>query len=425
MTRIFPAIFLCLLLCNTEAGAGGIAVLLDAVARQPGISVSEFAERESMLREEAARAALYPKVNLFGTAEAYNSPTNLRPMPPTEVNIQAGESIPFSREILRYGLSLEAPLYVKKLYVLSEKLRLLAEGAGLAKKINLVSREAVVVSLNSAYQYLTSLDKAIVARLKSLAKTREDSVLKVKSGRAPEAELIKIETSINDLEQQRNDLTARMLDVRRDLSKLSGITLEAPVAMVLKAGIVPGYFIEEQKAQKEVAAAQKEVMERRAARFPTLSLYGAISGNDGEAYNTDSHIFRSYNFIGLALNFPLYDKTLTKDEEIACVLLKKSQKQLEEIKIELSALETNLKEKLPVIDRSLQLAKQSVKNDEQLLTIARVAYDSGRMTTEEYLRYESQVLAAQAVVHKTIDERWQVVARQAVLYGTDLRRVVQ
>jgi outer membrane protein TolC len=425
MTRLFSAIFLCMLLYSAQTHAADITALLDAAARQPGVVVSELAEQESMLRKEAVKSALYPKVNLFGKAEAYNSPTNLRPMPPTEVNIEAGDSIPFSREILRYGLSLEVPLYVKKLYVLSEKLQLLAEEAGIANSINLVTREAAVVSLNSVYQYLASLDKAIVARLKSLAKTHEDISLKVKNGRAPEAELIKIETSINDLEQQRNDLTVRMLDVRKDLSKLTGITVEGPVAMALKEGLAPGYFIEVKKAEKEVAAAQKEVMARRAARFPTLSLYGMVSGNDGQAYNTDSHIFRSYNFIGLALNFPLYDKTLTKDEEIARIQLKKSQKQLEEVKIELIAIENNLKEKLPIIDRSLQLAEQSVKNDEQLLAIARVAYNSGRMTTEEYLRYESQVLAAQSVMHKAVDERWQVVARQAVLYGTDLRGVVE
>ncbi len=43
----------------------------------------------------------------------FTLPTNLRPMP-TEVNIQAGDPIPFSREILRYGLTLDMPLFVKR-----------------------------------------------------------------------------------------------------------------------------------------------------------------------------------------------------------------------------------------------------------------------------------------------------------------------
>jgi outer membrane protein TolC len=216
-----------------------------------------------------------------------------------------------------------------------------------------------------------------------------------------------------------------MLDTRTGLIKLTGMALDEPVPMAAKAEIIPEKLVEVQKSQKDVAAAEKEVLARRAARYPTLSVYGAVSGNDGEAYNTNDHIYRSYNFAGLVLSVPLFDKTLTADEDIARVQLKKARKQLEDIQLELTSLEANLKEKLPIIDRSLQLAEKSVQNDEQLLGIAKVAYDSGRMTSEEYLRYESQVLASQATLNKAVDDRWQIVARQAVLYGVDLRGVVQ
>jgi len=425
MKRFFAIVFLCLWGFGIQAWSMDITALLDAAARQPGNEVSELAEQESALRAEAATAALYPKIAAFGKAELFSSPTNLRPLPPTEVNIPAGESIPFSTEILRYGLTLEAPLYVHKLYVLREKLLLLAEGASLSRRISTVSREAAVVSLNSIYRYLASLDQAIAGRLESLSSTRESTALKVKTGRLPEAELIKIETSLNDLEQQRNELRAKMLDARTSITKLTGVALDEPVPMAAKAEIIPEELVEVQKGQKDVAAAEKEVLARRAARYPTLSVYGAVSGNDGEAYNTNDHIYRSYNFAGVVLSVPLFDKTLMADVDIANVQLKKARKQLEDVQLELTSLEANLKEKLPIIDRSLRLAEKSVQNDEQLLAIAKVAYDSGRMTIEEYLRYESQVLASQATLNKAVDDRWQIVARQAVLYGVDLRGVVQ
>jgi len=80
------------------AGTGSAATITDlfeAVARQPAVAVSELGIQESALNKQTATDSLYPKFSLFGRGEMYNSPTNLRPMPPTEVNIAAGESIPF------------------------------------------------------------------------------------------------------------------------------------------------------------------------------------------------------------------------------------------------------------------------------------------------------------------------------------------
>ncbi len=54
-----------------------------------------------------------------------------------------------------------------------------------------------------------------------------------------------------------------------------------------------------------------------------------------------------------------------------------------------------------------------------------MAYRNGRMTTEDYLRYEAQVLDAAAALDQTAVERWQVISRQAVLFGDELTGVVQ
>lgn len=398
-----------------------IKTLLDAVGKQPGVLISDLQVQERVLNEEGATAALYPRLSAFARGELYNSPTNLRPMTPTEVNIQAGESIPFSKEILRYGVRLEAPLYVRQLYVLRDKIRLLTAKDKLSKQIMLVSRQASVVSINSTFAYLVNLRRAIAARLQSLEKTREDTELKVKNGRLAEAELFKIMTSINDLTQQHNDLDAAIYNAQRDLKMLTDINLDTPAKMQLVGRIEPGPLLGVQQAQKEVAVAEKEVTRRRAGYYPTLSLFGAVTGNDGRAYNTDEHIYRDYNYVGVALKIPLFDKSLSNNEQVAQVQLKKAKKHLQQVNQELVATERSLKQKLPVIDRSYQLSLETLSNSRRLLEIAAVAYDSGRTTTEEYLRYESQVLASQSSVYKAQQARWQVLAKQAVLYGTDLR----
>ena len=145
------------LLLVPSAHAVTIQEMLTAATRQPGVAASELAAREGALREQAATAALLPRINGFGKAEFYNSPTNLRPMPPTEINVQAGDSIPFSRDILRYGLTLDMPLFVKSLYDLKQKAALLAEKASLGHALELSSRKSAVVAANSGLTYLLGL----------------------------------------------------------------------------------------------------------------------------------------------------------------------------------------------------------------------------------------------------------------------------
>ena len=86
--------------------------------------------QESTLKQEGATAALFPKLGLYGRAEIFNSPTNLRPVTPTEASEAAfGKPVPLFREILRYGLSFEAPVYVRELYVLRQKAVVLSQNA--------------------------------------------------------------------------------------------------------------------------------------------------------------------------------------------------------------------------------------------------------------------------------------------------------
>jgi outer membrane protein TolC len=413
------------LLWIRQSQAVDINDLLDAAARQPGYEASVLSVKESELKQKGAIAALFPKLGIFGRAESYNSPTNLRPMPPTEINIQAGDAIPFSRNILRYGLNFEAPVYVRELYVMREKAVLLRQKAELGRYLDMIGRQASVVSLNSSLSYLQALEAAIDARCASLGKTIEDISLKVKNGRSPESELLKIQKTINDLEQQRNELDIKRLDTIREIHSLTGIHLDAAVDMAMTSAPVGSAYPAVTAAQYNAEAAQKEVERKKASRWPTLTLNGSISGNEGEAYNTDSHISRRYNQIALTLKFPLFDRTMSADESIARVQMEKAKKDLEQTRLDMEALAETLEHKIPVIEKSIALAERSITDSQKLLDIARVSVQSGRMTTEDYLRYESDVLAAQAALYQSRQQRWQIVAQQAVLYGTDLKGVIR
>ena len=150
-----------------------------------------------------------------------------------------------------------------------------------------------------------------------------------------------------------------------------------------------------------------------------------MSENGGEAYNTGRSIDRSYNYIGVKLAIPLFNRSLSTSIDQARIKLRREKQQLAQLRVDVSTKAQALNDQLPLIDHSTTLAQTSLDNNQKLLDIAKVAYRSGRMTTEEYLRFETKVLDAEASLYKTDVERWQVISQQAILYGDELTGVVQ
>ncbi len=417
-----------LLLCwggSAQAAGPTMTSLLEAVAEQPDLAVSSLGVKAAEVQLQQARAELYPKLSAFGSYTMYNSPTNLRPMPPTEVNITAGDAIPFSENILRYGLKVEMPLFVKSLYSLADKVKQVQEASRAGHKLRLISRQAAVVSLDASLAFTSHLDTAIASRIESLGKTREDLQLAVDNGRAPESELLKVLTALNDLQKQRNDLRRQSITLTSQLEQLTGVRLDGFIPISLKRPVTEDRYLRQVQQEANVAASEKELRQAWDRHYPTLKLEGVVSENDGEAYNTGQSISRRYDYIGVALTVPLFDRPLSTSIDQAKVQLQRQRQQLAQLRLDLDAEAESLKQQLPVIEQSTQLARTTLENTRRLLDIAKVAYRNGRMTTEEYLRFETQVLDAEAALQKTILDRWQVISQQAVLYGDELTGVVQ
>ncbi len=407
------------------AAEPSITNLLEAVAQQPDLAASALGVRSAEVQLQQARAELYPRLAAFGSYTRYSSPTNLRPMPPTEVNIAAGDSIPFSDDILRYGLRVEMPVFVKSLYSLADKVKQVQKASRAGHRLRLVTRQAAVVSLDASLAFTSHLDAAIASRIESLSKTRDDLQLAVKIGRTPESELLKVETTLYDLQKQRNDLRRQAVSLTSQLEQLTGIRLDRFVPIALKRPVTEAPYLRQLQQEATVAASEKELQQAWDQHYPTVRLEGVISENEGEAYNTGRSIERSYNYLGVALVLPLFDRQLSTSIDQARVQLQRQRQQLAQLRIDLAAEAESLKRQLPVLDQSTELAQTSLENNRRLLEIAKVAYRNGRMTTEEYLRFETRVLDAEAALNRTEVDRWQIISQQAVLYGEELTGVIQ
>lgn len=416
-----------LLICITTLSAAelNITTLLEAAGRQPDMQSSQLAVEATAIQLEQARAELYPKFSAFGNFERYNSPTNLRPMPPTEAIAAAGDSLPFSKEIERYGLKVEMPLFVKGLYTLADKVKQLQQGSRIGHELKLLTRQAEVVSLDASLAYVTDLNAAIAARLASLQKTRDDLQMAVDNGRVPESELLRLDTTINTLQKQQNDLQIQKLTLVNQLKQLTGLEIEHFVSLTQQRPVMDGEFLRQRQQQASVAVAEQEVQRTEDQYYPTVKLVGAMTENYGTAYNTDDSIDRSYNYLGINISLPLFDRTLSTATDFARMQLHREQQQLAQMRIDVATEADTLAGQLPLLERSQALALKSFENSRKVLEIARVAYRNGRITTEEYLKNETEVLDAEAALHQTSRDRWQVICRQAVLFGDDLTGVVK
>jgi outer membrane protein TolC len=425
MKYLYSFALLLIFVTQVSAAELNITTLLEAVEQQPGLQASRLETQAASIQLEQARAELYPKLTAFGSYEKYNSPTNLRPMPPTEVNVAAGDSIPFSDQIERYGLKVEMPLFVKGLYTLADKVKQLHKVSRLRYKLDVVTRQAEVISLDASLAYVIHLNEAIIARLASLQKTRNNLQLAVKNGRTPESELIKLETSINILQKHQLDLKIQQSSLVKQLKNLTGFEIEGFVPLTERRPIKEGSFLSEKQQQGTVAVAEKEVQRVRDQHYPTVKLVGAVTENYGTAYNTNESVNRSYNYIGITVSIPLFDRSLGASIDLAQNRLQKEKKRLAQLRIDLKTEAATLAGQLPLLDQSQELARKSFENSRKILAIAKVAYRTGRTTTEEYLRNETEVLDTEAALYQINRDRWQVICRQAVLFGDDLKGVVE
>lgn len=252
-------IFVLCLLCSIPAYANEVSIttLLEAAAKQPDIEASRLGIEASAIQLQQTHAELFPKISAFGSYTIFDSPTNLRPMPPTEVNIPGGESIPFSERITRYGLKLEMPLFVKKLYTLADKVKELQQASKASYQLRLITRQATVVSVNASLAFTAQVHAAMTARIESLTKTQQDLQLAVNNGRAPQSELQKIETLLNTLQQQQNDLLRQDATLRSQLTSLTNLQVKHAVPMALQRAVIEGDFLREREWSHRSARPKK------------------------------------------------------------------------------------------------------------------------------------------------------------------------
>jgi len=417
-----------ILLCITHsAGAMTITDLFNTLKKQPVTELDVLQTRSAELGVQAVYDRFYPELTGIIGYDKYSSPTNWRPVVPTETaSILANHgTLPFSETLARFGGQLSIPFFVKELFSLGKRAERLADSSRVKQQLNLFEHQAILVTANAHLVHMSSLKKALDSRKASLEKTRDDVANQVKSGRLPESELIRMDEAINQIDLLFNQAMQQESGLRRNIESLTGILLREPVSLTKVDTLNKEALLALKPIGKNIEAREFSVQAAKDKLYPKVVGTARWFQNYGEGYNTGEDIDGDYGSYGISLQMPIFNKPSYTAIEKAKIDLRREKNRFAQAKIELQAKADDLGRTLNLLDHSKELAKKSVGHERELLKVAKVAYGSGRLVQEEYLRNEEKVLSAEASYYLTEARWWETFATLAVLYGNNLEELVQ
>ena len=411
-------------------GATTLPELFDALKEHAQTKSDEMTIEQAEVAKEMANAKLYPTVNLFAKYDYYTTATGMVPVPPNDlipmVSPTSTAGQPFSQNIMREGANFTMPLFVKSIYTMSDKAQKMQKSAKSKKKINLLKNEAVIVGANANYLYLAELDKSLDVKRKSLLETQKTIQIKVDNGRAPASALYKIEDGINQIDITKNSIALQKEQLQNSIRSLTGITLQAPIKMQEVSSVQTSDTIESLTPLKlKIEANRLDVAAQKEKLYPSVVAYGNYAFSQAKAYNNDKNVNEGYGNVGVMLNIPLLAMGDYQDIKKSKIQMRQDEVEYEKLEAELSSKAKMLQNSLPLLANSIKLSQKSIANKEKLLKIAKVNYTSGRLSTEEYLRYEDDVVAASAKLYKTQAQKWQTLMELAVIYANNIEEMVK
>ena len=224
----------------------------------------------------------------------------------------------------------------------------------------------------------------------------------------------------------KNSLALQKEQLINRIRSLTGITLNRPIPMQEVRAVHTSDILESLTPLKlKIDANKLEIDAQKEKLYPSLVAYGSYYFSQAKAYNNNENVSETYGNVGLLLNIPLL--AMENYQEI-----KKSKMQMYKDKLEYEKLEEVLKSKaimlqktMTLLESSIKLSQKSVVDKERLLEIAKVNYTNGRLSTEEYLRYEDDVIDASAKLYKTKAQKWQTLMELAVIYANNIEEMVK
>lgn len=406
-----------------------ISVLFDSLKVNPHIRGDELKMERALAGKRVATGELFPKIDAFGSYNYSNTPTGMIPVAPNDlIKMVQDQTVPqpFSENIFRAGGIVSMPLFVKSVYTMASRAKKMYQSAEAKKNIELLKNEAVIVSSNANLQFIEALNKALTKKKESLLKTKEFVQIKVNNGRLPESALLKINTGINEVDILRNDIAQNKAMVISAVYSLTNVNLNKPLEMTQTGTYANGELKVLEPLQKKSDAMKLGARAEKEKLYPALVLQGMYTYNYAKSYNLpDKGLNEDYATLGITLKIPIFEKSQYSKIKLSKIEFEESENELAKMRLEFTAQAQQLEKSLTLLSNSTELYEKSVKDKEELLKIAKVAYQNDRMSTEDYLKYEDNLLMEHSKLYQAEAKRWQTLMKLAVIYGNNIEDMVK
>jgi outer membrane protein TolC len=426
--KLFLTIFLSVPLFLNAQEIRNIGILFDSLKTHPQTKSDEIFIEQANAAKGTAYSYLFPNIDLVGRYDHYSTATGMLPLPPNEMFTMIQDptlSQPFSENIYRVGASVSMPVFVKSLYTMISKAEKMHKSAEERKYINLLKNEALIVSLNANLNYIEALMNALEQKKNSLLKTKEFVTIKVNNGRAPESSLFKIDAGINEIDVMKNELALQKEEVLSSIKTLTSITLKNGLPMTQTGTYQAGEMKALSPLKEKLDADRLGLRAEKEKLLPMLVLQGNYNRSFANAYNNNKEISKDYYTVGLVLKVPLFTMNQYSQISQKSVVVKASENELNRMGLELVSEAEKLQNSLLLIENSIQLYNNNIKDKEELLAIAKVSYQSDQMNMEDYLKYEDDLILEESKLFKSQAQKWQTLVKLAVIYGNSIEEIVK
>ncbi len=405
-----------------------IGVLFDSLKTNPQVRSDEIKMERALLGKSMANGKLFPKIDAFGRYEYANTPSGMLPIAPNDLLAMVkNPSIaqPFSQNILRGGAMISMPIFVKSIYTMASKAKMMYQSAQVKREIDLLKNEAIIVSSNANLRYMEALDNALEKKRSSLMKVKELVRIKVDNGRAPESALLKISNGINEIDIMRNEIALNREKAIAAIYALTKVRLTEPVSMEQTGNYTGGEFKVLEPLKRKIKATELGVRAEKEKLYPALVLFGNYNHSYANAYNNGLKVNEDYATLGVTLKIPIFEKDQYAKIKQSKLDVIDMQNELDKMRVEFTSQAKQLENSLALLETSIGLYQSSIGDKEKLLDIAKVAYKTDRMSIEDYLKYEDDLVLEKSKLFKAQAEKWQTLMKLAIIYGNKIEEIVK
>jgi len=404
--------------------AAEISELLEAVKKTPQSKLDEIMIKEMKTNKKSVTNSLYPKVTLTAGAEHFSQPSSIRPLPPTESGkiLASGGGLPFSKNIFRIGFNISMPIFIKEIYDNKKKMQILLKAAKYQAKLNLLKRQASLITLVSNLNYLYELKKALIKQKNSIQTTIDAIKVGVDVGRIPEFKLLRLKSSILTIKNKISDVNIKIEDLKSKIYELTLIDVNSKIKLNA-SNIKEGDFFALKPLKENLKSTVYDIKAKKDVFLPKVTL--KIQGNRAfaKAYDNNENLALNYASAGIYVSWDIFNKKNNSEIQKAKINQTKISLEIQKTINELTSQITYINNSLKEIKKELLNTKESISIKEELLKGAKVAFKLNRMSVDEYLNYEDDLAKQRANLANLIALKNSLTAQKALIYGKNLKKV--